>query len=74
MFADFFSTTLAEIGVPLLCEVLRKMSLKFWDFEKFDFRFWQNLTPHYLKTLHGEGTSFSDRAVEKKSANLLMPG
>ena len=39
---------------------------------QINFRFWPCLTPPYLKTSHGEGTSFSYRAVEKKSGTLLI--
>jgi len=39
---------------------------------QINFRFWPCLTPPYLKTSHGEGTSFSYRAVEKKSGTPLI--
>ena len=71
-FADFFSTTLCQIGVPLLCKVLRKMTLKNGEIWKINFRFCQNFTPHYLKTSYGEGTPCSYRVVGKKSETLGM--
>ena len=74
VFSDFFSTTLAEIGVTLPCEVSRKMSLKNREFWKFDFRFWQNFDPHYLKTFYSKGTPSSCRVVEKKSETLAILG
>lgn len=50
------------------------MSLKNREIWKFDFRFWQNFDPHYLKTFYSKGTPSSCRVVEKKSETLAILG